>query len=307
MEPKKPESGRVSMAQLQAVIEKILLPTPLPWLVVLGIAIILSVFDVTRTTEGTFEITFHLTTVTVILVALVWLPFLLKVIAISGGGVKTAAGEASILGLDQLLSRLDPGTQREALSSYVTIVEAAQSRSPEGDQPRLRELREGLEHQLASLSPESQHAREQLKAFAKLYEATRNSMSPGSDRTFKMSTIMAQARAMASQAKYDPLEVSRLWGENSSGSRIIALAILQASPNPTFFPLALEAIGKSGSAFEQYHALRAVEEMVGALSPDQKQQLAVTLRDQRSGGSGKYINPDSDRWTLSSRILNALK
>ena len=307
MDEKRPDSSRVSMAQVQAVLEKILLPTPRPWLVILGIAIILSVLDVTRTAEGKFAITFHLTSVTVLLVALVWLPFLLKVIAISGGGVKTAAGEASILGLEQLLSRLDPGTQREALSTYVTIVEAAQSRSPEVDQPRLRELREDLEHQLASLSPESQHAREQLKAFAKLYEATRNSMPPGPDRTFKMSTIVAQARAIASQAKYEPLEVSDLFAENTSGSRIVALAILQASPDPTFFSLAREAIGKSRSAFEQYHALRAVEGMVGALSPDQKRELDATLRDQRSGGPDKYIKPDSDRWTLSSRILNALK
>ncbi len=307
MEEKKPESNRVTVEQLEALMRRVLLPTPRPWLVILGIAIVLSLFEVTRNAEGTYVVNFRLTAITVLLVALVWLPFLLKVLALTGGGLKTAAGEASLSGLDQLLSHLDPGTQREVLSTYVAAVDVAESKLPAAEQPKLRNLRQGLENQLASLPPESQQARSRLNGLAELYEATRKAMPSGSERTLKMSSIVAQARAVAAQARYQPMEMTDLLGQNTDGSRIIALAVVQANPDPRAFSLPLDAITHSRSAFEQYQALRAAEEMLPRLDEGQKQQLAAALRDQRSGGPGKFITPDSDRWAISSRILAALK
>lgn len=307
MESQKLNTNKVTVEQIQDVMERILLPMPRAWLVVLSVATVLSLFEVVRNAEGTFVINFRLTTTTVLLVALIWLPFLLKVIAISGGGLKTAAGEASILGLDQLFSHLDPGAQRELLSSAVAAADVAEPKSPTIEQPKLRELRHDLEHQLASLPPKTQQAREQLESLANLYEATRKNMSSSSERTFKMSTIIAQAKALALQANYEPMEVSNLFAKDTDGSRIIALALLQAKPDSRFFALVLPAISGSRSAFEQYQALRAAEQMLPMLNSDEKQRLVTTLRDQRSGGPGKYITRDSDRRPLSDRILSALQ
>ncbi len=306
MEEKKPDPNRVTVEQLEVVMRRVLMPTPRAWLVILGVAVILSLFEVTRNAEGTYVVNFRLTAITVLLVALVWLPFLLKVLALTGGGLKTAAGEASVGGMEHLLSLLDPGTKREVLSTYVAAVDVAESRLPAADQPRLRDLRQGLEHQLASLPPESQQARAKLDDLAKLYEATRTAMPSGPERTLKMSSIVAQARAIAAQARYEPMEMTDLIAQDSPGTRVMALAVVQANPDPRAFSIALDGIAHSRSAFEQYQALRAAEEMLPRLDPEQKQQLEEVLRDQRSGGEGKNITRDSDRWPISSRMLDAI-
>ena len=92
MDRKQP-APKVSIEQLQSVMDRILLPTPRPWLAAIGVAAALSIFEVTRTAAGALIVTARLTTTTVILVALFWLPFLLKVLALTGGGLKTVAGE----------------------------------------------------------------------------------------------------------------------------------------------------------------------------------------------------------------------
>jgi hypothetical protein len=286
--------------------KKVLLPTSYPWLVTIAVAVILSLFEVTKNAEGAYIVNFRVTIATVVLLALFWLPFLLKVIALSGGGLKTSAGEANILGLEQLLSRLDTDTRREALSTYVAVVEAAESKSPESDQTRLREIRKELENQLASLSPKSQQARMQVETLSQLYESMREKMPSSPERTFKMSTIVAQARSIANEANYTTADLANLFREGSDGTRIVVLGILQQKPDPSLFSLVLEGIGKSRSAFEQYQALQVAGHMLPTLNTEQKRQLVETIMDQRSGGPGKYITPDSDRWRVSDRLLDAI-
>ncbi len=67
--------------------------------------------------------------------------------------------------------------------------------------------------------------------------------------------------------------------------------------------MVLPGIVSSRSAFEQYQALRAAEEMIQSLDASQLEKLVQAVRDQRSGGPGKFITRDSDRWAISERIL----
>jgi hypothetical protein len=47
--------------------------------------------------------------------------------------------------------------------------------------------------------------------------------------------------------------------------------------------------------------------MVAELDENQQAQLAAALEDQRSGGEGKHITPETDRWALSSRLLAVIR
>lgn len=102
------------------------------------------------------------------------------------------------------------------------------------------------------------------------------------------------------------MEVSNLFASGKDGDRIVALALIQARPNAVFFGLVSWTIGESRSAFEQYHGLKAMENMLPSLNEEQKRRLAEVLGDQRSGRPGKYIERGTDRWLLSDRILDAL-
>ena len=307
MEEKDKSREKVSLEQIKGLLE-ILLPIPRPYIFVLGLAIFLSLFQITRNPQGAVTVTFGLTNITAVLLALIWLPFLLKVIALSGGGFKTMAGEASLTGLLGLLSNLDPETQREALSTTLGVLEAAEPKLPQTERTRLQEIKQGLETQLASLPPETQKARQQLLNFARLYEALREDMPWSAARTFRMETLMAQARTLAKQSGYTLLEISEIYARQTEGDRVIALALVQANPDARFFELVLDSIDHSESGFEQYHALVAMERMLPLLDPEQKKMLIDSLNDQRSGGQYKCITPDDpDRWTLSNRLLQELR
>lgn len=90
------------------------------WLVVVVVIILLSMFEVTQTTGSDAEgkttnliMNFHLTSTTVALVALIWLPSLVRLISLLGGGVKTSVGEASTPGLlDHFSTAIDSSIKK---------------------------------------------------------------------------------------------------------------------------------------------------------------------------------------------------
>ncbi len=102
---KKKQVTEIPLEKVKSLMEH-LSSLPRIWIIIVTVIILLSMFEITQTTEknaeGTntnFTVNFHLTTITVVLVALIWLPSLLRVISLLGGGIKTSVGEASTEGL----------------------------------------------------------------------------------------------------------------------------------------------------------------------------------------------------------------
>jgi hypothetical protein len=300
------DKATVPLKQVRDVINTVLLPIPWPWLIAMALAILVSLFTFTQNSKDGVTVSFQLTAITAGLFALIWLPFLLKVIALTGGGIKGLGGEATVAGILEIVDRLEPSDRREALPALIATVETIEPKSPPNERLRLRQVREALESELLTLAPEAQQAREELQEYAKEYEAVRQKSDPGARRTLSMTKIIAQSMGIAKRAGYGSIEVSDIFASDSEGDRIIALAIIQALPNADFFNLVLESIYKSRSAFEQYQALCAAEKILPLLDDEQKSKLAEVLEDQRSGAKGKYITQGSDRWALSERLLDTI-
>src|SRR5262245_23209674 len=117
-------SGHVSLNQVKALFG-LLLPLPPFWLAGVGLAAVLSLFQVTQTADGHMVFVMQVSTITAVFVALAWLPALLKVFALAGFDVKTAVGEASTNGLGDLLPLLDPGSRRAALPPMIAALEVS--------------------------------------------------------------------------------------------------------------------------------------------------------------------------------------
>jgi hypothetical protein len=286
-----------------AQIEKLmstLLVMPRAWLLSVSGAILLSLFEGTRTADGAFVVSFHFTAITAGLIALIWLPSLLKIIALNGGGLKTPLGEATAGGMTEILRIVNTSAQA------IAALDVAERVTSGPDQKIMRNMREELERQVATLPIDIRQARQEIMSYARDYEDLRRTLPPGGDRTFRMETVWAKARALAHQARYTPSEIRSLFEEGSEGERLVSLALLEAVPDAANFDLVLEAISKSRSGFEQYRALLAAEAMLPLLNATQKQQLKQALLSQRNGKPRSYINPDTDRWQLSTRILHAL-
>ena len=91
---------------------------------------------------------------------------------------------------------------------------------------------------------------------------------------------------------------------SASGDRLFA--VNTPDNHLEIFDIILEGIGNSRTASEQYTALSAAERMVTGLEAAERKKLKDVIEDQRSGGPGKWITIDSDRWGLSERILSRL-
>ena len=295
MDDNERQTDKVSLGQVKTLMKEILLPIPSLWLLVISIAIVISLFGLKRTAEGQFMVSFRLTWVTVLLLALVWLPFLLKLLALSGGGLKAFGGEASFVGLSDFLSQLSPEAEREVLPSVIAAVRLTEETSTGSDRRKLQKLREDLEERLGAL----------LEKGA-LYEKLRSDMPSGPARTFEFTKLMEEARALAKDTDIKAEEARELFERGSHGDRFTVIALAQEKQKPELFPLVIEAIAHSESAFEQYQALRAAYSMLPKLDEEQKQQLVNVINDQRSGGAKKYILPGTDRWALSNRIFNVV-
>lgn len=142
---------------------------------------------------------------------------------------------------------------------------------------------------------------------SELYESVRTKLPSGTRRTRAMNKIVSEIRNTVASNKEDASKaIAQLINENSDGSRIAAIGILQTEPNPKYFPFILDAIGQSRSTFEQYQALTSARSFLQVLSDEQKSQLKEVIKSQRGDQPDQYINPDSDRWVLSEIILRII-
>ena len=295
----------VSTEQIDKYRRILLQPPSYLWLVTIAFIILISMFQVSRTAEGTFEVTFHMTSITAILVVLIWLPTFVRVVALLGFALKTPAGEVSTTGL------LKP------VFDAIATLESVEPHLNESQKQQVTELRREAGSHLVSLAQDTEQVRQQLRNYAQDYEQLRRTMPYGYERTTKMGAIVAQVQALAREADYAPEDIRRLFEEGSDGRRIVALGLLRALPDPACLDLALQAIAKPRSAFEQYHALRAAENMLPSLNATQKDQLKSVIQNQRSDDSNKPTRPEDgdryiitpkeeDRWYLTDRILAAI-
>ena len=142
---------------------------------------------------------------------------------------------------------------------------------------------------------------EDFELLAKEYEAIRVSLPEGGrSRTLLMSQLLGRAQLLAGH------EVGRvaeqLFRVNSDGCRIIGLGLANAQPQRTHIDLALDGIGHSRSAFEQYHALVLSTKIETLIDTTALNRLRIVIEQQL----GNTITPeDQSRYSLATKLLES--
>lgn len=306
MQESAPEPGRVSLEKIQTL-TRMLMAAPRGWVVCVAVAALVSLFQINRAADGGLAFEFHVTNTTVLLLAVGWLPAVLAVVAVAGGGLKTPAGEATTGGLLPLLQVLDTTGKRAILPTLVAGLEEAEAASPSGARNQVRTLRQEAEKELAGLPLDVQTARRELDGIALAYDAIRVAEPSGRDRTMRMSELVARARAAAVNAHLSGPELRERclrFGEAPDGERIVTLTLIEALHESDCFPAVLSGIGNSRSAFEQSRALRVAQRLLPSLDAAQRPQLRQVISEQR--GPGGYILPGTDRIMLADQITDAM-
>src|SRR5581483_2467327 len=133
----------------------------------------------------------------------------------------------------------------------------------------------------------------------KEYERIRTRMPAGSRRTILMNALVARAQQLG-PARGGGRIGEQLFSEGSDGARIAGLSLARLEPQRGHVEMVLEGIGKSRSAFEQFHALRLYESIFSQLDPTARERVQVVINSQIN----ITITPDDlSRWTLARQFL----
>jgi hypothetical protein len=152
-------------------------------------------------------------------------------------------------------------------------------------------------------TPKQGDIRLQLEGLARRYESVRSSMKPGSERTKEMDGIVSAARLLCRDAHYTPEETLALLDSPRHGDRVVGLATVQATADPTTFASVLQIVVDPATPFEQYHALRALESLRPGLSTEQRSEIARTVSDPEWRAR---VAQDVSMEALAKRLLEAL-
>jgi hypothetical protein len=279
---------------------------PRLWIVVVSIAVAASVANIRHGPQGT-TIDLHVTTITGVLIATVWLPTLLRVIALTGGGVKTTVGEAQAVGFLDHFRNLPADQQEESLAAAAAVIEHAETQT--SDEPsEARQVREEIEEAIARIPRGPQDVQRRLREIAREYERLREEMKAGQERTRAMTELVTRARGLW-QADPRPAEAARWYRSAREGDRVIALAGIQTRRDPGDLNIVIDAISRPRSAFEQFHALRAAAAVIPQLMPSELRTLRRAIAEQRveTEDGAHWITPaDVSRWQYSQYLLDVI-
>lgn len=291
--PNEGNSRRIDVSEIEGLLGTVW-PIPKIWAIVLSVTGLLSLLEITRAPGVGTSVTMRVTSITALLAALVWLPVIVKVVALVGGGIKTPAGEVRAEGLLELLRQSDPATKREALPAVIGALRTAESAAPEAET-----YRNILEEELAtSIPPDKKRARDQLAEALAEYSQLRQ-LPFGPERTAKIGTVAARVRALATISDYTSDEIVELTNTNTADATLILVGLMQTQPDSSHFGYILEQVEDPIGPQEQHQALLALEAMLPALDEGQLSTLTSAIVNQ------EYIQPaNRGRWTVSRRILS---
>ena len=145
--------------------------------------------------------------------------------------------------------------------------------------------------------------RDQIIAYARLYERIRQQMAASSARTAKMEEVFQRMKALANAAF--PL-LSGFASSHSPGEKLAAISILQCFGSPKYLEF-LVGMVRSEKPFIGYHAARALEFAVSAAEPRHYPELRQAIENAIGALEMAAVSPGTDRRTTLTRARLNLK
>jgi hypothetical protein len=152
-------------------------------------------------------------------------------------------------------------------------------------------------------SADLQIVRDQIVAYARLYERVRQQMEPSPARTVEMENVFSRMQSLVLAAF--PL-LPELVASPSPGEKLAGIAILQTFANAGYLPFLVNAVG-SEKPFVGYHAVRALQFAVSALEPRFYPVLETALNEASAALNRAEVGFDTDRQALLRRAHDSLR
>ena len=266
------------------------------WLIASGIFAFLSMLRIGWSTKEGWSTNFQVSNTTIIIFSLAWLPSLMRMVSILGISLKTPIVEAAIPGFTDL-------------GYYLGLAIAQQSRevnkitSPEVKQEAEKQLEQV---QKAYIDVLSTSPVEEINRLSEEYKFVRQYMQMGNERTLKMESLVARLHTLAPQANLSEDDVEYYLNSNDEGKRLAGLALVEARQDVNPFDQVLNIIKTPKSAFEQYHALLAMDKIPLLTQNDKDRLKAVLSEARRDFEDTSHFSPGTGRWDLSQKLWDRL-
>ena len=289
----------VSPEQTQAFLSLIM---TLSWWWAAGLIIVavLSSVHVAHPASGGINVRVALGTPALVAIALIWLPAVVRLLSLTGGGFKAFGIEASTGGIRDVPEALIAGLAR--IRTAVTTVEQT-TPSAAADTETVRAAVDSIASEY--LGGTAAVTSQALNDLARRYEKVRTAEPPSQQRTVAMNLILNEARV---RARASLETAARTGGEllrsDADGDRVVGLALLQQAPSADALADILRVFSSSRSAFEQYHAALAVKAVALMLTEQQRHTAIDSLRHEQSDPRNVGLNRDP---YVPSAIASALK
>jgi hypothetical protein len=276
----------------------------IPWWWACAMVALAAASSVTVSKTASGAVVFHIAVGTQALgaIALLWLPGLLRLLSLTGGRGAAFGVEASVGGLKDAPEELIAGLARirtEVSAEFVTPDSAPLADTVRAEVDRIA---------ATSLSGTLTVTNEVLGDLARRYEHVRNTEPPSPSRAIAQNQILNEARVRARAAPETAANAAQpLLNSTLPGDRVIGLALLQQQPNPEALARILYLIQNSASAFEQYHALEAIEAMAPVLAPPQRAEARAIIEKEREDPRGFGLMQDPYLPGAISAALAALQ
>ncbi|WP_153337812.1 hypothetical protein [Nocardioides sp. dk4132] len=269
-------------------------------MVALLMTAVLTAVHVERAPNGDVTASFGVGSPTLIALGLIWLPMLLKVFALVGGSFKAAGVEAIVPGVLSEADAIELGVRtRQVTGARDEADRAAAAVELEDSIARLT---------LPVLSSGEALPDSVLSQLARSYEHLRREMPSGAARTSAMTRIVNEASFRASTAVTDARpKALRLLRSPAEGDRIVGLALTQETGDREAADDVLRLVTESSTAFEMFHALRAVQEIAPALDSEQRARALSILESESADPRSVGISQDAGLSYLLPRTLAILR
>ena len=225
-----------------------------------------------------FEISKRLDGIAIGLAGFAILPFLLRLLAYF-------FEEVSIAGIGAKLRDDDAASKNRELTEDITMgtIFDEVSLQPPCEESMVKPLKE-------------------LEKLANEYVSTRGSMSPGSERTGKMTKIFNQMENVARKLELNQINVCDWLSNEKPGRQLAAIAWLRSHPKDIKPKGLIEVVFKSKQSFIQYWALRALKKHL-----DESNDKNFLYADRRKlNALEALIGQGTDRYYQLRRINKKL-
>lgn len=158
----------------------------------------------------------------------------------------------------------------------------------------------GDDDEAKRLRAEAQELRGKAQIVGAAYEGLRSRMPAGWERTAHLDRLLREAAQQVPAV--DAAALRELFRAGGDGDRVFALRLMQNHPLQADPEAIVDAILRSRSAMEQWHAIKAAEAFT-ASNPDEDGVETIKAALRTGIRVGLISDKDLDRYTVAHRVL----